>query len=143
MILLDDPSITEIESTPDKIVLPKKLEGPDQSLQSEELVYRLTEYWHKCGEKTIADPTDEEQAQFDADKDEIKWAFWVDGGQMTDRKKDFIKISNREPSEESLDDFTTLSEPGDKSKFIERLNEDGYIEAQVETTFENGIKSIN
>ena len=138
MILTPDTggSSTATNSTPQAKSFPKVMEGPANSLYSEELEYKLTEYTYKLGSTTISNPTTEQQALFDADKENITWVFWVSGGMM-DNNDDYIVIRDRDLKTESETDFTNET---DKSKFKDAVAENGYLEATVETTVEGGTK---
>lgn len=115
---------------------PKTVVGTVNNDNSENAIYKLTEYTYKLNGSKITNPSPSELTEFDNDKDNISWVFWVDGGLMNDTK-DYIEISNRTVQTESETDLTLTS---DKTEFIENLTSNGYLEASVETIIESGSK---
>ena len=147
MILTTHPENLVLETFTAKVVrgyesLPKTVTGADTNNNSEPTAYRLTEYTYKHNGETITTLTAEQQLEFDADKAEIQWCFWVSGGLMdsTDpNKKEWVQISNRTAVAESSTDFTLET---DKDKFKKAIEDNGYLHASTEVVTENG-KKIN
>lgn len=115
---------------------PKTVVGPSDNNNSETAVYKLTEYAYRLNGTTITVPTPAQLEEFDADKDNIHWALWVDGGLMNNRE-DYINIADRTLQTEPGTDFTLTT---DKNILKDSLASKGYLEAMVETTYENGDK---
>lgn len=133
-------SNTATDTTAPAKSFPKVVQGPAESVFSNELVYKITDYTYKIGSTTINNPTTEQQVLFDADKESITWVFWVSGGLMDSQKfadAEFVIFQNRSLKNESGNDFTKET---DKVAFKTAVSENGYLEATVETVIESGNK---
>lgn len=136
MILTTDINISNTNLTakiaPKNQSFPKTVVGPSANESPNEAVYTLTDYDYKSNKVTIANPTPQEMVDFDADKDNVQWAFWIDGGLMD---TGYVVISNRSLQPESETDITLTT---DGQILKDNLSSKGYLEATVETVIENG-----
>lgn len=141
---INTPSVTTVPTK--KLAYPKTVTGPDDSTSPAEAVYKLSEYNNETG------LTAEEQIEFDGDKENITWVFWVDGGlmdssstQQSSKDKLYIVVGKgnqqvvREETQDSDIDFTQVST---KDAFKKALEDKGYLYSKVEIVEENG-KQIN
>lgn len=120
----------------ERISFPQTVTGPSTNNTSAVAVYKLTGYKYKYNGSTVTSPTAAAQIEFDEDKENIRWVLWVDGGLMNG-KKDYIIIENKALTNDATEDFT---EETDKTKFIENIKDNAYIQATSEVVIEGGNK---
>jgi len=107
---------------------PKIVTGPSTVDSGVDAVYKLTEY-----KKPESSYTGDDLIAYKADKDNLRWVLWVDGGLMNN-KLDFVIIEERTIIPEPDDD---LYEKQIQYEFINLVNEQAYLEATIETVEEN------
>ncbi|WP_271783486.1 M23 family metallopeptidase [Aquimarina algiphila] len=100
-------------------VYPKIVEGPEEVTSATEAVYTLTEY--------SEDPTD-------TDKNRMKWAFYIDGVEIKNKKNKYFQIfasKNGKEKEECTTDFMAITDVVERTKAIQKY---AILNAKIEKT---------
>lgn len=145
MIITSDLNIATRKLTvvPPQKALTKTVVGPGNCTATELAEYRVTEYYHETG------LTNEEQIQFDADKANVTWVYWVGGGLMDGEGKPHVIIgaggegNNTKVLVHDKHDVTSdFTQTKIASDFQDAIEEHGLLYAKAEVVEENG-KKIN